>query len=625
MKIKKILSFFLAVLFCFSLLIPSAFAAEKSAIEQELENVISFADYPANSSDTGVYLITLMEDGYNGTGYDSSSGIYVYLYNPSKKAFNSSSDLNKMTFAKNFQLDGSPCDLEKYFLTLIESAKDGVLIKAKVKAAASELVIKSSGVRHYVVSEIELFEDGHYNTNAQAYKCGYDFAFTGSGEDLKCERTSFLTIDLDVKSTSYITGDSAKGINYSNLLYSVYFSVPEAIEAKYGKLNSIKYEAEKYYTSPMILVEKKNASVLKALEENLGVSSKNTLLKFRFGDGDGDLTFDYGFGYVDGEDLAYGEGVNYSTYYTNEMPIYTTFFGVDTLAPNTLVVSSEEILTYFLKYSEGRRNLIHGVYSVNLFKSSDGQKVGDTIDRNQWGTLPSYADSHEWYEGVADYGLGYLWNKDKHDDTVNAKMIQLLDPSDFGSLSFCDDFYVSEMDVEDLEKYVSAATTKHENTYLFRFAFEDDYYAAEGGLRLYSENGYSYYAAADINGVVMPVYLNFDIFQLGFSDDGKEETVFGVVSSPTNIFADASTSDKNIDGLPDLPDIDCNWLKFLIALFAGLFAFYIFINVANWFLPSKKKNEEKIIIQMPEQSQPLTRSYSNRKYSKGRYRRGRRR
>ena len=64
MKTKKILSLFFAVLFCFSLLVPSVFAAE-SAIEQELSNVINLSDYPANSSDTGVYLITLMEKGYN--------------------------------------------------------------------------------------------------------------------------------------------------------------------------------------------------------------------------------------------------------------------------------------------------------------------------------------------------------------------------------------------------------------------------------------------------------------------------------------------------------------------------------------------------------------------------------
>ena len=232
---KKTLSFFLAVVFCFSLLIPSAFAAE-SSLEQELANVINLADYPADPNDTDVYLITLMEKGYNGTGFDSSSGIYVYLYNPSKRIFNSSTALNTMSFAKDFASDGSPCDFEKYRLGLIESARDGVFIKAKVEAKASELVINSEGARHYAVSEIELFEDGHYNTNAQAYKCGYDFAFTGSGENLKCKRTSFLVINLDVKSTSYITGDSALGQNYSNMISSVYFSVPKAIELKYGKL-----------------------------------------------------------------------------------------------------------------------------------------------------------------------------------------------------------------------------------------------------------------------------------------------------------------------------------------------------------------------------------------------------
>ena len=628
MKFKKILSFFLAVLFCFSLLIPSAFAAE-SSLEQELKNVIDFSDYPANSKDTGVYLITLMEDGYNGTGYDSSSGIYVYLYNPSKKAFKSSTDLNKMTFAKNLQSDGSPCDFEKYSLTLIESAKDGVLIKAKVEAAASELVIKSSGVRHYAVSEIELFEDGHYNTNAQAYKCGYDFAFTGSGEDLKCERTSFLTIELDVKSTSYITGDSLKGKNYSNVISSVYFSVPKAIEAKYGKLYLIDYETYKYYTSPMILLDKDVEnfdSLYSLLLACRGYSPEKSYFKFRFGDAsflDGYMyhQYDYGFGYKD--DVFYTEPVVTKIEYVNELSRYTTVFPVDTLEPNTLVVSSDEVLEYFATYyASYATGMVRDKYSADLFQSAEGEHIRETRNRNEWETLPSYHEGNGWFGGIRDYGIGYLWNKDKHDDTINAKMIESIDSSDFGSSNFCEDYLVSEMDVDDLKSYVSNATVRGQNTYLFRFAFDDDYYAAEGELsRLLSLSGEVKETIA-INGVVTPVYLDFDIIELGFSDDGVTITTFGVSSSPIDAFVDLSTSDKNTDGLPDPPDIDWTWLKLLIAAFVGLFALYVIINIVNWFTPSKKKTEEK-----PQQTSPPKRYYSKpkRRRSRTSYRRGRRR
>ncbi len=627
MKFKKILSFFLAVLFCFSFLIPSVFAAE-SAIEQELKNVINFADYPANSNDTGVYLITLMEDGYNGTGYDSSSGIYVYLYNPSKKAFNSSTELNKMTFAKDFQSDGSPCDFEKYSLTLIESARDGVLIKAKVKAAASELVIKSSGVRHYAVSEIELFEDGHYNTNAQAYTCGYDFAFTGSGEDLKCERTSFLTIELDVKTTSYLTGDSALGQNYSNMISSVYFSVPKAIEAKYGKLYSIDYEAYKYYTSPMILFDKNVENYNRLYSQILtyrGYSPEKAYVKFRFGKGDSFVLnyetfweYDYGFGY---------ENIRYSDVYSNLLPCYTTVFPVDTLEPNTLVVSSDEVLeyfaTYYASYATGK---VRDKYSADLFQSNKGEHLTGTRTRDEWQSLPSYHEGKGWFGGIRDYGIGYLWNKDKHDDTINAKMIESIDSSDFGSSNFCEDYLVSEMDVDDLKDYVSKASAKGENTYLFRFAFDNDYYAAEGELSTISATSGDVKETIFINGVVTPVYLDFDIIELGFSDDGVNVTTFGVASSPIDVVPDLSTSDDNND-TDDLPKFDWTWLKFLIAAFVGLFALYVIINIVNWFTPSKKKTEEKIVIQMPQQMSPPKQYYSNPKQRRSRtsYRRGRRR
>ena len=605
MKFKKILSFFLAVLCCFSFLIPSAFAAEKSAIEQELENVIDLADYPANAKDTGVYLITLMEKGYNGSGYDSDAGIYVYLYNPSKKEVGNSHVLNQISFASKLDAEGMPINPVKKDLLLIEGAKDGVLLKFKVAAKPSELVINTSDVRHYAVSEIELFEDGHYNTNAQAYTCGYDFAFTGSGEALLCERTSFLTIELDVKSTSYITGDSALGQNYSNMISSVYFSVPKAIEAKYGNLYSIDYMAEKYYTAPMILIEKKYEDVLEVLSEKIGMSSETARLKFWIGrNGIGNnLNFDYGFGYSD-VDIWFENGYK-KEIYDNKLPFYTTYFGVNTLESNTLVVSSDQMLTYFVDYSEGRRNLIRDVYSVNLFKSTNGEPVGGTIDRTQWGNLPSYEDTHEWYEGVRDYGLGYLWNKDKHDDTIEAKMIESIDLSDFGSSSFCEKFLVSEMDVDDLKSYVSKATANGQNTYLFRFAFDNDYYAAEGVLSVLSEKNDNVLKSVDINGVVTPVYLGFDIFQLTFSDNGEDLTTFMVVSSPIDVVPDLSTSDddNDTDDLPTL-EVDWTWLKLLIGAFVGLFVLYVFINVANWFLPSKKKQEERIVIQMPAQPRP---------------------
>ncbi len=616
MKLKKILSFFLAILFCFSLLIPSAFAAEESAIEQELKNVISFADYPANPKDTGVYLITLMEKGYNGTDFESSSGVYVYLYNPSKKKFGSSTDLNKIVFAGELQSNGMPGDFDSYYLELIESAKDGVLIKAKVKAKASELVIKSSDIRHYAVSEIELFEDGHYNTNAQAYTCGYDFAFTGSGEDLKCERTSFLTITLNVKNTSYITGDSARDGYFSNMITSVYFSVPNDIEEKYGKLYQIKYKAQKYYTAPMILVKTEDTQVYSQLMGYRSCAAADADISFYFGRtlepgslGTAYSVSDYAFNPI----FALGAGQ-----VLNELPFYYTVFKVPTLEAETEVLSRDYMWDYFSNYKASfKTGYLGNGWSADLFQSKDGKAVGDIITIKDTGHLPSYDDEH-------DNLLNKFWDwvlKDVEDETVMAQMIQEVQIEDFESETFSEDFWVSEMDVLDLKSYVSSAKEKKENTYLFRFAFDDDYYAA-AGVVLSSGKRY------DINGVITPLYLNFDIIELGFSDDGVNITTFGVASSPINAGPNIVTGILNGVGSPSGSsdtDIDWTWLKLLIALFAGLFVFYIFINVVGWFLPSKKKTEEKIIIQMPEQSLPLTRSYSNRKYSKGRYRRGRRR
>jgi len=631
----------LAVLFCFSLLIPSAFAAE-STLEQELKNVISFADYPANSNDTGVYLITLMEDGYNGTGYDSSSGIYVYLYNPSKKAFNSSTDLNKMTFAKNFQSDGSPCDFEKYSLTLIESAKDGVLIKAKVKAAASELVIKSSGVRHYAVSEIELFEDGHYNTNAQAYTCGYDFAFTGSGEDLKCERTSFLTIELDVRPTSHIVKDKTEDNNYANLISSVYFSVPKAIEAKYGKLYSIDYEAHKYYTSPIILI-KDGGDSDNRLYKNLlfyrGVSSAAAGVDFRFRFG-----FDTASEFL-GDTIKYSYAYGYDGYYVdlqgvycetlNVMDSYSSVFLVDDFVYNEVLVNSKELESYFLTYSRLKEDYsVQGLFASSLFAhNSDGtikyDHIIESVTREDFESLPSYASSNSWWQGVQDYGLGYLFNLGTYKEERIIPQIQKVSLNDIPDKTsdynlFSETYMVSSVDIADLKEYVDSNSITS-NTYLFHFAFDDDYYTGAGWLSDNKISDYTY----EMRGVVTPVYLNFDIIELGFSDDGVNITTFGIVSSPVNVFPDLEDT-SNVPGQGNTVvsrEFDWTWLKLLIATFVGLFALYVIISIVNWFKPNKKKTEEKIVIQMPQQTSPPKQYYSNpkRRRSRTSYRRGRRR
>lgn len=78
--------------------------------------------------------------------------------------------------------------------------------------------------------------------------------------------------------------------------------------------------------------------------------------------------------------------------------------------------------------------------------------------------------------------------------------------------------------------------------------------------------------SSDLSGIVdgalvqEDVYLQFDVIQLGFSDDGKDITTIGVVMSPINIFPSVNNPSKpNND---DEKGID--WLRLIMAALAGL-------------------------------------------------------
>ena len=195
---KRILVLLIALVIV--ILSVPAVAAESSIddiVYNEVKQLVDIKDYPRNSKDSGIYLLSLVESGYTEKGFANDNALYLYLYNPSCKDVKTS-ELNTVQMAYSWDANGKPNAFRKYALTVEGTALGGLYIRAKVGVSAKTVATVKNGVRLYGITEFELLEDSEYNfTDATAYEVGYSFAFSGYGNSMKCERTSYLTISLN--------------------------------------------------------------------------------------------------------------------------------------------------------------------------------------------------------------------------------------------------------------------------------------------------------------------------------------------------------------------------------------------------------------------------------------------
>ena len=570
---KRILALVIALL-AVILTFPVS-AAEKSIedmIYEEVIQLVDIKDYPADPTDTEIYLLSLVEHGYTKDGWASDNALYLYLYNPSCKEI-SNSELNTVQMASSWDEDGKPNGFRKYSLCVEGSALNGLYIRAKVGVSAKTVARVANSKRLYGITEFELLEDSSYSainaTDATAYEVGYSYAFSGYGDSITCERTSYLTITLNVEHTSYLTGDSALGIGYSNQVSSVYFSVPREIEEKYGALYNIEYEYYKYRTSPMLVTT--NETFYKEMLACVGKTADKDDwpigIQATYYEGMSGTNFYFHYGHMNWLDDIFNDPT---------CDLISTVFLSSTLNEGDQLVSSEALTAYFQNYkSSATTEKVRG-YSVDLFDMSqyadNDHYIYEKKTRDDVFDMDSFADTHNWYQGVINYGLFY--DKDMHDETItNAKYIQPVTSADFVVADFSKEFLVSENDIVSLAKYCQNAEKNSENVYLLRFATSDCY--TQDVLQLYPfwklsvDNLKAWYndstgkrvSTKALTFIEEDVYLDFDIISLGFSDDGEDVTTIGVVMSPVDIFPNLEGIQTSPDPIP-VPDDD-TWKKLL--------------------------------------------------------------
>ncbi|MBR2388027.1 MAG: hypothetical protein IKB02_04590, partial [Clostridia bacterium] len=258
-KITKLSAVFLSVLILFSsLFIPSASAAETVPEDIETSDVISdlnrmgidHTQYPKDTAADHCRMLKFLEFGYDYGNNQSEYGLYIYVWNPTGKALNTTSVLNKITIQSRSVVNVEQSDWHKLSLEFVDYSTDTgyehVFYKFRVRKSGLAKVLKnvSRDLRVYEVSEIELHHSG--NTNATSFKIGGRFTFSGfqpyknsaknAVNTLSCSVTDRTTIDIDIHPTTWKTDTSAKGVGYANELFSVYFAVPNDIIRDYGNV-----------------------------------------------------------------------------------------------------------------------------------------------------------------------------------------------------------------------------------------------------------------------------------------------------------------------------------------------------------------------------------------------------
>ena len=612
--LKRIFILVLTVIMVVSAFPLAASAAEKvdintSSVEDDLKSKFDYLHirFPENSLNNKIELISFLEYGYTASSGEKADdyGLYLYVYNPSGKDI--LSDTNKIQFGVKWKKDKKgnfeAVDFKKYSLTVLDINDNNTLIKLKVLNPDSELILKEGSSRRYEISGIEMHEKKY---TYEDYKVGYSYTFTGYGKGmspeslskstLQCELGSLLTIKVDAHQVSYLTGDSALGVGYSNQINSVYFSIPSNIEKKYGDLYSIKYEYYHYYTSPMIVTD--NLDSYKVLTADRGKIVDDTW-KYTLYERDvfqGSVA-GYLYSFIYGKkfkDISMGA---YHFYDEAIAPSFltTVFYDSDGWKEGDIIKSADELQIYFRNYNLSYHNGKVFDYSADLF-SAEKSKGYHVFERsvNEEFTLQSYADTHHWLVGL----FSGIFDMSKYDETVNANYIQKVD-SDIWNSNSSKKYLVSEKEIGKLQSFYNNANIKGDNVYLLRYAAANDYYS----LDINSE-GIGSSEALDGNFLMAQgnVCLNFDFIYFTFGDE-ENHTVIAAVSNPSDGFFDFV--DTRRDGF-DWEKI----LKILLAVILTLLLVWVFVKIVIPALkgvsedtstaakaiskpPNKKRNQKK--------------------------------
>lgn len=586
-------------------------------------------NYPYDS--TGVIkhpeILTVIEYCYSiRAAQRENYGVYIYFYNPQALNISTASRANKITLGVKYSTDKdgniSVDDYEKFDLQFC-SKSDGdyrdLFYKFKVIDHKSTVDGKTvaervnSNARRYDISEVELMTVG--DNNATAYTVGGSYIFTGyargygvdqnAESTLACEWKELETVTLDVHHTFYRTVTSSKGSGYQNQIDTVYFSVPQSLLDKYGKLQRIKAEWYEYKTQDIVVTS--NSDFYNAASPYVGVNiggSPNQTGQYPYNE---DVGYSLGqnAGDAGGGLQAAQWGWNLGEGYLHiPAPILYYLFKVDNISeydPYADIVNIggvesnalyERIKSYNKSFDKGTLPIKDGTISADLFTDDidDYRKMDTEYGKIQQGYsyydfdadvdlqhLSSWQESDpSFWDNWVNWGLwDTIFGNIPQEESRTVSPIYLLKDGDLSGTAseVSERLLVNSSDVSDIRTFANKAAAKGEVTVLFRFA-TSDYYSASVDIMQLGKGflGQDKHISGQAYRAWESVFFDFDIIQLTFSKDGVL-TVIPVVSSPIDIVNGVTPPVQVPDGR--------NILELIFALIAVILLLVLFYPILS--------------------------------------------
>lgn len=577
---SSILLVLILLMFCTSFTMYGARASEvENALDytnvlDDLRSAENFndEDYPVDKTDNSIKLLNVVEWAYNESGASENYAIYLYLYNPSLKAFDAWSESNKAQIAVSYTnkvngkvtMDSMPSDYEKFNLKFCSASSDGRFIKYSIidHVSADGKCIQErveKDLRRYDISGIELVSEG--KQNATEYGCGVTTYFSGfakgCAKDVDAESTlknekvnELLTIKLDVEHTNYLTGVSEKGLPYRNNLNSVYFSIPNEYLETYGGLQKIKAEWNEYKTTPMFVTKDVNVynDFAPYVGKDLSTSEtrptwyafESNAISAEVQNQNGDKGNYTGYNYnilpaTDSWGIPYRHG--------NSVFKLSWLFHKDVENLSDCYISSTEVRNYL--YASTKKNdntypiteqekfLYEKGYDYDLFLNEvdKGRTYGYNVKEFDAGdefNLLDYDSTHNSWQRFWDMFL--KWGTETGGGAENVVPILPLSDDNVTGNETVDvsNLLINAYNYDDFINYYNQAKDDDKTTFLFRFAVTD-YYAQKTAL--VDSSKLSLYVGTDGGYFAQQtMFLDFDVLTLTFNKDGTYMVIPAVMS-----------------------------------------------------------------------------------------------
>jgi hypothetical protein len=573
----------------------------------------ALADYPYNAEGS-TELLYFYEYGYSSSlsSFDSF-GLYVYVYNPQKLAYKTASALNKITMRV-----GEQTSYYKYSLTFINMSASGdtagLFYKFRVQLSSSEFstlfTSLNSDSRVYEVSEIELYLNGN---NAESTPIGQTYTYSGIGSTLACTVVNgATTLSFDVNHTFYRPSGTNGEAYTKDLLYSVYFSIPEDTIEKFGDINKIHATWLGAYTSPIYITS--NQTVYNAVCEYLGqyvdggkyqlVSSanNNTDLKYSLIASKEISSAEFNSASRASSYLSYNENRNFTA--SDETLYKLAYANFVNDVNETTFISGEALKEWFLDYTDkyGSDTLVAGKYSSDLFEMVDTEFTDIEIAKGDSFNLTDEVVSQDLWQKYIGGGYNV-----ESTTTYEVSAIKEVTKDDFSFYNYdkdkvCNALYIDSNDYGDFLAFCQSAYAKSNRVFLFRYyqASSTSYQVAEyertKDSALISSFDYAY-LSKDAYFCQEWVALDFDILDITFYD-GNSYTVIPVAVSPSDAVADTEApvvwSEQE-----DLLEEIFKFLQKILIVLCVLIALSLVIKFINYV---RRKNMERRVKKLSKES-----------------------